>query len=420
MTVGLLPYDAMMECDVLVVGAGPAGSSAARAASLGGADTIFIDKKRELGVPIQCAGAIGIYLLPFLPFKIPRELLTWKIDELHFHCRDIVIKRKGGPWTSYAIDRSRFDRWLANLAVEYGAKLWLDTELIDLKIGEDFHTSKALTKRGGETEEISFKVLIAADGVNSTVIEKLGVKNQGPIIANAVSYELKNGNLKGKNVDQLYFGEFAPTGYAYIFPISDDRANIGVGSISDEKDLEKCFKKFCELPQIKDQIKDAEKVGEKSGSVPFSPLTEKWRYGNVLLAGDAAAQNLKPLVEGILPSAICGSLAGETAAKHISSGLPLSEYRRKVQKKMGAIFDESDKYTDKLTEISGYPRKMRFLLLIGLTSNVFSLDDVDSLKNVSGSVVEQKLIKWKNSRAKRFKTEASERLGILYLRLISR
>lgn len=420
MTVDSLPFGVKMKCDVLVVGAGPAGSSAARAASLNGADTVFIDKKRELGVPVQCAGAIGTYLLPFLPFKIPRELLFWKIDELHFHCNDIEIKRKGGPWTSYAIDRSRFDQWLGNQAIKSGAKLLLDTELIDLEIGEDSHTYKALVKKKGEVEEIFFKVLIAADGANSVVIEKLGVKNKKQIIANAISYELKNVNLRENNVDQLFFGEFAPAGYAYIFPLSSDRANIGVGSISDKKDLEKCFEKFCALPQIRDQIKNAEKVTEKSGSVPFSHQTDKWQYGNVLLAGDAATQNLKPLVEGILPSAICGSLAGETAAKHIIQGMDLSEYEKKVQKRMGAIFDESNKYIDILAEVGEIPDKVKYLLLMGLTSYVFSLNDVNRLRNESWSVVEEELITWKNSRVKQFKTEAIERLGILYLRLISR
>jgi len=57
-----------IECDVLVVGAGPAGSSAARAAAMNGAKTIFIDKKEEIGKPVQCAEGIGEDLFSYLPF----------------------------------------------------------------------------------------------------------------------------------------------------------------------------------------------------------------------------------------------------------------------------------------------------------------------------------------------------------------
>ena len=155
--------------------------------------------------------------------------------------------------------------------------------------------------------------------------------------------------------------------------------------------------------------------------MPFSPLADKCVYGNVLLAGDAATQNLKPLVEGILPSAICGDLAGKTAADHVkSSGVSLSEYPLRVHKKMGLIFDDSEKYIDMLSRIGDISDRVKYLLLLGLTSNVFSLDDADRLKDQSFSVVEKELNSWNNSWFKRFKTEWYERIGILYLRLASK
>lgn len=74
----------VIRCDVLVVGAGPAGSSAARAAAEAGAHTILIDKKKEIGVPVQCGEGIGTYLFPFLPFKIPAEQVVWKLTGISF------------------------------------------------------------------------------------------------------------------------------------------------------------------------------------------------------------------------------------------------------------------------------------------------------------------------------------------------
>jgi digeranylgeranylglycerophospholipid reductase len=114
-----------IECDVLVVGAGPAGSSAARAASLNGAKTIFIDKKDQVGIPVQCAEGIGKYLFPYLPFKIPKEQLIWKIDGMFFWVDDISIRKTGDFWNGYSIDRRKFDKWLSELAVKknYGSVL---------------------------------------------------------------------------------------------------------------------------------------------------------------------------------------------------------------------------------------------------------------------------------------------------------
>ena len=84
-----------IKCDVLVVGAGPAGSSAARASSINGIKTILIDKKEEIGKPVQCAEGIGKYLITYLPYKIPDEHLIWKMDGMFFWTDDISIEQKG-------------------------------------------------------------------------------------------------------------------------------------------------------------------------------------------------------------------------------------------------------------------------------------------------------------------------------------
>ena len=141
----------MIECDVLVVGAGPAGSSAARASAKAGAKTIFIDKKKEIGLPVQCGESISDYLIPLLPFKIPKEQLIWKIDGMLFYAEDIAIKRTGKTWSGYAISRKNFDKWLANKAGNAGAKLLINTELIDLEVKDEYNVTKAIVKtpRGG-------------------------------------------------------------------------------------------------------------------------------------------------------------------------------------------------------------------------------------------------------------------------------
>jgi digeranylgeranylglycerophospholipid reductase len=381
----------VIECDVLVVGAGPAGSSAARAAAEAGAKTIFIDKKKEIGVPVQCAEAIGEYLIPFLPFRIPEEQLIWKIDGISFWAEGITIERSGRAWSGYAINREIFDKWLAHTAIESGAKLHLETELIDLEFNENYHVRKAIVKTGDMMKEIVPKVVIAADGVHSKVLNKLGFTNLEDKCCEAMGFEMNNLNLYKPTYEQLYIGEFAPGAYAYIFPLSKSRANVGVASLFQTKKLERCYDEFLESPEVKKQLKNGDKVVEKSGWAPIHYLADKWAYGNILLAGDAANQNFKPFVEGILPAIICGDIAGKTAYNFIKGRNLLSDYQKGVKDKLGNFFLESDRHLDLLSVLGRSSGKKSHLLRLGISAGIFSQDEIKKLKNADYNILKNKL-----------------------------
>jgi len=381
------------ECDVLVVGAGPAGSSAARAAAEAGANTIFIDKKREIGVPVQCAEAIGEYLIPFLPFKIPEEQLIWKIDGMSFWAEGIAIERSGGFWSAYAINREKIDEWLANKAIVAGAKLHLETELTDLEFSEKYHVTKAIVKTGEGMEEIVPKVVIAADGVHSKVLNKLGFTNLKDKCGEVLSFELNNLNLYKPTYEQLYIGDFAPGAYAYIFPLSESRANVGVASSFPGKKLERCYAEFLEIPEVKEQLKNGTKVVEKSGLAPYTYFSDKCVYENVLLVGDAANQNFKPFVEGILPGIICGDIAGKTAYSFIKGRNLLSDYQKHVKDKLGNFFSESDRLSDVLYELGKPSDKKTHLLRLGISTDIFSPTEIEKLKKESYNTLKDKLVR---------------------------
>ena len=383
-----------MECDVLVVGAGPAGSSAARAAAEAGAHTIFIDKKKEIGVPVQCAEAIGEYLIPFLPFKIPEEQLIWKIGGMSFWAEGIIIERSGGLWSGYAINREKFDKWLANNAIESGARLYLDTELTDLEFSEKYHVTKAIVKTKDRMKEIEPKVVVAADGVHSKVLNKLGFTNLKDKCGEVLSFELNNLDLYKPTYEQLYIGDFAPGAYAYIFPLSEHRANVGVGSLFQTRKLENCYEEFLEVSMVKKQLKNGKKGVEKSGWAPYRYVTDEWDYGNVLLAGDAANQNFKPFVEGILPAIICGDIAGKTASDFIHDKCSLENYPNHIKDKLGNLFLESDQVLDILHMLSKSLDKKESLLRLGLFANIFSAKQIYELRSEKYGILKEKIGKW--------------------------
>ncbi len=403
-----------MRCDVLVVGAGPAGSSAAYACASAGLDVVMVEKKKEVGVPVRSSGAIGSYLIPLLPFKIPRELLKWKIEALEFCVEDVSFRRGGGPWTSFAIDRASFDQWLAMRAEDAGVKILLETELLDI-VFEKRLGKKALIKQKSKRLEVEFKVLIGADGTNSGVLDLLGERRSDARIGWGVVYEFENVKLDSPRTDKLYFGDFAPGGYAHIFPVSETGANIGVGSIAEGVDLDACFKRFLKMNDLARQVKNAKVVMEKSGAVPFDNTSSRWDYGNVILTGDAAAQNLKPLIEGFLPAIICGDIAGKTAVKHLLESRPLSDYMDNVAKKMGPIFKESDSLIKILEELGEQNNSTNHLLLSGLCANLIDKNSVLKMKDYKASDIKKELVTRDASVFRSVYTRLYERAGVRYL-----
>ena len=403
-----------IKCDVLVVGAGPAGLSAARAAAKEGVKTLVIEEHPEIGKPVQCAEGIGEYLLQFLPFRVHRDLLRWKIEGMVFWARDMMVKREGKLWSGYTIDREKWDKWLASLAVKEGAAIKTASRLIYMDFQDDFVVKKVIVEgKDGNRLEIDPKVIIAADGVNSTVIDLLGVGES--YIENVVkvkSFEVKNVRLLHPYHEQIFIGDFAPNAYAYIFPISRDRANVGVGVYKSGKKPEDAYQEFLELPIVKEQLKRAINVIEKSGDAPLGYRTKRWFYGNILLVGDAANQNLKPFVEGILPSMICGNIAGKLSADVAKGKGDTSDYPFLVNKSIRPLLRSSDKVLNILHEILRNENKDILNLLLG--TNICSLRTIRKMLNERNDV-SIRVSSFINNRYRLWATHQLEKLYLAYL-----
>ena len=374
----------MLECDVLVVGAGPAGASAAYKSASSGIKTIVIDKKEKIGEPVQCAEAIGKYLIQYVPFGIPKEQLIWDIKGISFYYDELKITKIGDSWAGYSIDRRNFDKWLYNKAISAGAIGIKNCELIDLGFNDAGYANTASIKIGKEYDEIKFKILIACDGVFSTVREICNLKKEKiGAIAHVYSLEMKNLDIKDPKFEQVYVGEFTPSGYAYIFPKSKKIANIGIGGIFPKKKLEYYFYEFLEIPIVKKQMKNAEIIYDKSGYAPFAGYGDEILYKNILFAGDSANQNIKPFIEGILPGIICGYYAGEIAASAVKNKnlLILNEYIQKINNTIGQIFQETEPLIDVMINLFQMKNKKKYYLIFGLASNILKIDEINVLMN---------------------------------------
>ncbi len=360
------------ECDVLIVGGGPAGCSAARAAAKSGLKTIVIEEHKKIGTPVQCAEGIGKYLIPSMPFHVPKRLLQWKIKGMCFWAENLLIKKEGGMWSGYAIDRKVWDQWLARLAAKKGAEIYCDTKLVSLECDAKYQVKKVVALRHEKTIEFEPKYIIGADGTESTVMDCLGVR-QKAWVGHVKSYEVRNLRLIYPQYDQLFIGDFAPRSYAYVFPLSKTSANIGVGTILAKEHLENLYEAFVSLPFMKQQLRSQKMIIEKSGDAPIQNQTEKLVYGNVFFCGDAANQNIKPFIEGNIPGIICGDILGKFLFD-LSKGTTIPKAYETRVNKLFPLIKESQPYAEFAYGESKIENHTFHLILLCLMSGLIAPD----------------------------------------------
>ncbi len=305
----------MQEVDVLIVGAGPAGSTTARYCSGRDIDVLMIDRRKEIGYPVQCGEFLPDTkeMYDIFPRSLDLEEL-FQIDESVVAGRveavDMVSpggKVYGCSFTGKTLDRRSFDKHLVNLATEKGARLLTETSFLGFRDGV------ASTTVG----DIRAKVVVGADGPNSRTARAAGLKKPS---ANYPAVTCQAGG-QFDPVIKMYFGPVAPGGYAWVIP-KRAGANIGIGFnpkvLKDRPSA--LLHKFIEQLGVKSY--DAVTMG----FVPTSGPVEHTVKGNVLLVGDSAGFPMATNGGGIPTAMIAARFAGQVVRGHLKEGLPLPEY----------------------------------------------------------------------------------------------
>ncbi len=345
----------MIKYDVVVVGAGPAGSTAARFSALNGAKTLLIEKKKDIGIPVQCGE-----FLPALP-ELEKMLTKVKaLDELfnlnkHLIARNTEkvriitpkMKQYDLDFKGLVIERRLFDKHLVVEAVKEGAEVLIGTKVIGSKNG-NITTNKGVIKT---------KVIIAADGPHSGVARWVGLKPPSELLP-CLEYEVP-GDFGP--IVEMYFGNIAPGGYAWVIP-KEETANIGLGvqkkltNIPLKKLLERFILQVCKKP-----IKPLFITG---GLVPSGGPIPQTVKNNVLVVGDAAGHIMATNGGGIPIAMVCGRIAGRIAAEHVNSGRSLYDYETEWHNAVGTELKNAVQ-TKKLADlVFGHDRTLEFVMKI--------------------------------------------------------
>jgi digeranylgeranylglycerophospholipid reductase len=330
--------------DVIVVGAGPAGSTAAWSAARLGAKVLVLDRRRELGVPVQCGEALNEDILKELGISPDPKWALNKTNAVKLVSPSgtevrIAEKKLTGK-AGYILDRKIFDKYLATLAAKAGADFMVGALVTGLLMEDNKPMGVEGIGIGGRFEFFS-DVIIAADGIGSRVARWAGIPTNLKLsdIESGVQFQMVGVDFESPEMMEFYFGsKIAPGGYAWIFPKGDDIANVGLGVLGSraERPAIEYLRAFVEkMPNLK----KGKIIEINAGGVPVSGPLKKTVKSGLMVVGDAARQ-VNPLTGGGIDSAMrAGSIAGEVAAKAVREGdtseKRLAEYERRWRELMG-------------------------------------------------------------------------------------
>jgi len=315
----------MVDCDILVIGGGPAGSGAALAASKAGLSVLMVEKRAEIGAPKRCAEGLSRSSFERMGFKEPkpewisRTMIGATVYSPDRNCVKMTHVL-GGNEDGWVVDRKVFDKWLASLAAEAGAKVMAKTEAVSL-IKEDGKVTGARLRYRDNEWDVKAGVVIAADGVESKIAREAGIDTTLKLtdIASGAQFEMTNIDIDPDRLEIYFDQELAPGGYFWIFPKGKNKANVGIG-------VRKPFSKDAAYDYLKKCIetvpglKNGSVLEVNSGGVPVGGLLKDMVLDNFMVAGDAAHHANPMHGGGIAEAFVGGRIAGEVAAEGIAAG----------------------------------------------------------------------------------------------------
>lgn len=294
--------------DVLVVGAGPAGASAALSAAGHGAKVLLVERRRTVGLPVQCAEYIPAMLKGQL--GLSGNTVVQKITGMRTFVpgQDVNVMKAPG----YIIRRELFDRALVDAARKAGAVLRCATRAAAMT--PDGYVT--LASRDGKAYRVRPGVIIGADGPMSAVGRWVGAVNRHLLPGVQMTLPL----AAPLDYTEIYFDPRITAGYGWLFP-KGRVANVGLGMLrpqSGQPGPVKVLAEFIQRLEADGRIHGAP-VARAAGWIPAGPMRNAV-YGNVVLAGDAAGHTHPITGAGIFAAVTCGELAGNYAAAAAAAG----------------------------------------------------------------------------------------------------
>ena len=338
--------------DIVIVGGGPAGSSAALTAAKKGMKVALLEKENSIAETVRTSGVTWIQNIK--EFGIPDDCFN-PISNFSFCSPNNEVSIKDSIPRAAVLDVRKTYRWLSNEAQKAGADIFVKTNIKDIIKNEKGDI--AGVKGIGDKGEVAFhaKIIIDASGFSSTVCKAMGFVTQWERFGAGAEWEVKAENVDSKTWWLMVGQQYSPAGYAWIFPMRDNIVRIGVGVGKPESDVDPT-QRLKELMETK--LGPIKKLGKITpiefhyGLIPNDGLSRKTVYNNLILVGDSAGQANPLVLEGIRYAIKFGRVAGKVAADAIKLGdtskeslYPYEEnWRKEIESKIKSAGKVQDRW----------------------------------------------------------------------------
>lgn len=339
------------EFDLVVVGAGPAGSSAAYTAAKNGMHVALLEKEESVAHTVRTSGVTWIEEIK--KYGITEDCYN-PIKNFVFYSPNNKVSINGDVAHAAVLDVRKTYRKLAAQAESSGAVLYLNTNVKDVVKNES--GSVIGVKAVCDKKQVEFygKVIIDASGFQSTVAKAAGKVKGWSRFGAGAEYEARVDHVQ-KDTWWLMVGEkYSPSGYAWIFPLDEHTVRIGVGIGKPDSAIDPA-QRLDELIKNKEgPIKDLgeiKPIESHYGLIPNDGLSRKTVYDNLILVGDSAGQANPLVLEGIRYAIRFGRVAGVVAADAIASNdtsaKKLAEYEKTWKKAIESKINSAGKIQDR-------------------------------------------------------------------------
>ncbi len=306
--------------DIVVVGAGPAGSSVAYQASKNGAKVALLEKEESIAETVRTSGVTWIKNIK--EFQIPEDCFN-PIKNYSFCSPNNEVTISDSVPQAAVLDVRKTFRWLALQAENEGADIFVKTNVNDVIKNESGDIVGVSAKNPEGSVSFFGKIIIDASGFGSIICKSMGFVTQWKRFGAGAEYEVKAENIDPETWWLMVGQKYSPAGYAWIFPISKDVVRIGVGVGKPESSVDPT-ERLKELMESKPcpigRLGKITPIEFHYGLIPNDGLSRKTVYNNLILVGDSAGQANPLVLEGIRYSIRFGRVAGKIAVDALKSG----------------------------------------------------------------------------------------------------
>jgi len=362
------------EYDLIVVGAGPAGSSAAYAAAKNGIKVALLEKEENVAQTVRTSGVTWIDYAK--EFGIPEDCYN-PIRTYNFCSPNNTVSITDNKPKAAVLDVRKTYRFLADMAKKNGAEIFVNTNVTNV-ITEN--GSIIGVKASSSNSEMIFhaRMLIDASGFQSAVSKSLGLVKQWERFGVGAEYEAEVENVKSDTWWLMVGQMYSPAGYAWIFPLGKNMVRIGVGVGKPESDVDPTQRLDELIEKGAGPIKDLGKITKKEfhyGLIPNEGLSRKTVYDNLILVGDTAGMANPLVLEGIRYAIKYGRVAGDVASKAIKSGdtseKALQYYEETWKKEIESKIKSAHKVQARWLELSDSEWDKEIDIISNLTADEF-------------------------------------------------